>query len=114
MLLPEGRLLPHVTDLGGCIASHRVTLDRAPIRWMYRSHPVWPGDSGWRFFAGDEDDDAMVDPDRFGIYAIDAIAALDPTIVPWLFQPIGATLERNDVAEGFVEAVAWRSAHPRR
>ena len=80
---------------------------------MYRSHPVWPGDSGWRFFSGDEDDADMVDPDCFGIYAVDAIAALDPSIVPWLFQPIGATLERSEAAQGFVEAVAWRSVRPR-
>ncbi|MGY3264446.1 DUF2185 domain-containing protein [Lysobacter sp. HA35] len=113
MLLPEGRLLPHVTDLGGCIASHRVMVARAPIRWMYRSHPVWPGDSGWRFFAGDEDDAEMVDPDCFGIYSIDAIAALDPSIVPWLFQPIGATLERNEATHGFAEAVAWRAVRTR-
>lgn len=103
-----------MTDLGGCIASHRVTIDRAPIRWMYRSHAVWPGDSGWRFFAGDEEDADMVDPDCFGIYGVEAIAALDPSIVPWLFQPIGATLERSEAATGFVEAVAWRSARPRR
>ncbi|WP_166636739.1 DUF2185 domain-containing protein [Cognatilysobacter terrigena] len=109
MLLPEGRLLPHVTDLGGCIASHRVMVDRAPIRWMYRSHPVWPGDSGWRFFSGDEDDADMVDPDCFGIYAVEAITAFDPSIVPWLFQPIGSTLERDEATQGFVEAVAWRS-----
>ena len=43
----------------GCLATDRIAVDGMPVGYMYREEPAdnYQGyDSGWRFFAGDEDD----------------------------------------------------------
>ena len=46
-----------LTELkGGCIASNKITIDGLQIGYMYRENPSNEFDSGWRFFAGSEDE----------------------------------------------------------
>ena len=53
----------------GCIASNRITVDGMKVGYMYRelTDSSFP-DSGWRFFAGDEDDEYTNNPDNFHIF----------------------------------------------
>ena len=55
-------LLTDWNEAGGCFASDRITVDGLPVGYMYREipdgeSPFGEYDSGWRFFAGDEDDE---------------------------------------------------------
>jgi hypothetical protein len=92
-----------VKESGGCIATDRITVDGAPVGYMYRDEPEFPLDSGWRFMAGDEDEDYMDDESQSGIYDVNTIANYDPSIVPYLQMPLGIALER--VASGEFRAV---------
>ena len=95
---------PEVSDLEqgrkGAIASHGVAVDGRPVGRMYRDEAENPLDSGWIFLAGDEDQAAMSDMSRLGIYDVDALAAHDPAIIPYLDLPIGTDLVRS--GEAFV------------
>ena len=47
----------HWDEGEGCIATDRIMVDGEKVGYMYRENPDFVGDSGWRFTAGDEDDE---------------------------------------------------------
>ena len=57
----------------GCMASNRITVDGCKVGYMYREEPdadaTFP-DSGWRFFAGDEDESYTDNPDLDAPYGV--------------------------------------------
>jgi hypothetical protein len=93
---------PLADKLGGCIVSDRITVDGAPIGWITRDASSRPEDSGWAFFAGDESQDYMDEPDNFSVWHVNDIANVDRAIVPLLYAAPGARYERDGT--GFVEA----------
>ena len=81
----------------GCIATDRITVDGSPVGFMYREEPNSDvPDSGWRFTAGDEDDEYMDDPEKSGIFTLNTICNYDPDILPYLNAPYGTAYFRND------------------
>ena len=104
-LAPED-IKPLVTGTGGCIASDRITVDRRPVGYMYREAPDYDGDSGWRFFAGDEDEAYMTVVAHFGVYDVNTIANYDPAIIPYLPNRIGTAFERQPGSKRFVPVEA--------
>lgn len=79
-----------------CIAPDRITVDGKKIGYMYRENPTSEFDTGWRFFAGDEDEQYTDNPDNFEIYELNTICNYDQDIIPYLMKPVGIKLERND------------------
>lgn len=61
---------------------------------MYKEEPDDEIDSGWRFFAGDEDDEYVNDADKSGIYDVNTIANYDPAITPHLECDFDTAFER--------------------
>jgi hypothetical protein len=53
-LLPE-EIVALANGYGGCIATDEITVEGEPVTYMYREAPQNELDSGWRFFAGTED-----------------------------------------------------------
>ncbi|BDZ52552.1 hypothetical protein GCM10025867_47930 (plasmid) [Frondihabitans sucicola] len=89
-----------IVDLGvprsGCLATNRIVIDGAPIAFAQRDRDrVAPEDSGWRFFAGDEDDAYMDDVDNHGVYSLNTIANYDRIIIPILDAPPGTAWVRE-------------------
>ena len=79
---------------GGCIASDRITVEGLKIGYMYRENPSNESDSGWRFFAGDEDENYTSNPDNFGVFDLNTICNYDDTIIPFLESEIGSSFEK--------------------
>lgn len=67
------------------------------VQSMYREETDNPQDSGWRFFCGEE----SPDPDNMGIYEIDTILKIDPSIRPCLNHFPGVALEREENGVGW-------------
>jgi len=84
-----------VTGYGSCIATDRITVDGAPIGFMYRETPDHDTDSGWRFFAGDETDEYANNPERLAIYDVNTIANYDASVTPYLDKPFGSAWIRD-------------------
>lgn len=97
-----GGVKPLATGLGACVATDRITVDGRPVCFMYREAPDMDVDSGWRFMAGDEDQDYMDDADNHGIFDVNTIANYCPEIVPHLKAPVGAAFERERAGRPFV------------
>ena len=91
-------LLPDLDGPTGCLATDRVVVDGSKVGYMYREEPDADRDmpdSGWRFFAGDENDDYMDDAGNSGIYALNTIANYDPEIIPFLDAAYGTAFGRD-------------------
>jgi hypothetical protein len=76
-----------VPPMGGGFASDRIMVEGKKIGYMYREVTDRPDDSGWRFFAGDEDQVYTGDQSHTGIYAVNTVANYDPDIIPYLNTP---------------------------
>ncbi len=86
-------LLP---SIGRCLATDEITVIGRSVGYMYREEPDDKGDSGWRFFAGDESEDYVNDSQHIEIYDVNTIANYDPDIIPFLNSPIGSAFARGD------------------
>ena len=85
----------HWDEGEGCIATDRIMVDGEKVGYMYRENPDFVGDSGWRFTAGDEDDEYMSEPSHSGIYTLNVVANNDD-IIPFLNSLIGAAYYRGE------------------
>lgn len=84
----------------GCLATDRIMVDGCKVGYMYREEPdndEFGGyDSGWRFFAGDEDDEYANTPENIGIYKLNTICNYDEDIIPFLNAPYGSAFGRDE------------------
>jgi hypothetical protein len=104
-LQPED-IKPLVEVQGSCIASDRITVDGTKIGYMVRTDPVAEADSGWCFFAGDENAEYTATTDFFGVYEVNTVANYDAEIIPYLDSPAPCAFVRD--ASGNFVAVAPR------
>ena len=92
---------------GSVLATNMVAKDGNKVRFMYRENPDHSADSGWRFFAGNEDQDYADNPNNFAIYAVTTILKVDPSIAPYLNTPSPCCFERENENNGFVKNDAF-------
>jgi hypothetical protein len=92
--IPGDHIRRIIPNMGGCFASDRITVDGAPVGYMYREQPDKKVDSGWRFFAGDESQEYADTPDNFALYEVNTICNYDPAIIPFLDAPVGSAFCR--------------------
>ncbi|OBK24405.1 hypothetical protein A5634_03510 [Mycobacterium asiaticum] len=78
-----------LADDAECFATDRITVDGRPVGYMYRD------DSGWNFFAGDEDQAYVDNPDNIGLFTLNDIANYDHTVRPYLHAPPGTAWLRE-------------------
>ena len=89
-------LLPDWAEVDGCIATDRIMLDGKKVGYMYREKPVnEDNDSGWRFFAGDEDAAYLENSENSGVYSLNTVCNYDEEIIPLLTLPAGTKCVRN-------------------
>jgi hypothetical protein len=89
------------TQIGYIIASKRVSEERQPVRYMYRELPDSDLDSGWRVFAGTEDQAYADVAANFAMCNASTILEIDPSIAPFLESIAGTAFERAHVHEPF-------------
>lgn len=100
--MPEEVTLLHddiedlVPDMAGCIATDYIAVEGEPVGFMFRAEPQNSNDSGWRFFAGSEDDAYMADDSNHAVYDVNTIANHDRDIIAHLQAPVGAAFARNE------------------
>ena len=95
LYLDPAQLQPLATGFGACYATDEIVVAGRNVGFMYREEPDGERDSGWRFTAGYEDQEYMDDPDHLGVYDINLIANIDPSVVKYLASPIGSAFERD-------------------
>lgn len=79
----------------GCVVSDKITKEGFKVGYMYREEPtIGNPDSGWRFMAGNEDDEYMNNSNNHHIFAINTICNYDKDIIPYLKSKIGSAYIR--------------------
>ncbi len=82
-----------------CLATDRILVDGCKVGYMYREEPDPDSDmpdSGWRFTAGDEDEEYMDNADNLGVYTLNTICNYDPDIIPLLDAGYGSAFYRDE------------------
>ncbi len=93
----------------GCIATDRITVDGCIVGFMYREEPNPNNpDSGWRFMAGDEDDDYMNNPENHAVYQVNTICNYDSDIIQFLDAPPGTAFIRDKTGK-FILDEGWEN-----
>ena len=87
-------------NFGYVLATKMLVENKRKVRFMYREEGK-SGDSGWRFFCGDEDQAYTDNPDNIAIYDIKTILAIDKSIKPYLEAIYGSAYERENETEIF-------------
>src|SRR5688572_10990105 len=91
----------HIKNFGLVFASNFVVLDRHPVTEMFRNEPDPDIPySGWCFVTGEEEKDEDID-----LYSVESLLAADPSVEPFLFEPVGTRLRRTE--EGTFERVPF-------
>lgn len=93
--LSADQIAPIIPGMGGCLATDRIVVDGARVGYMYRTSPINDQDSGWCFFAGDEDEVYMAKNENHGVYEVNTIVNYDPDILPFIDAEVGSRFERD-------------------
>lgn len=81
----------------GCLVSDKITKEGFKVGYMYREEPDHGRpDNGWRFMAGNEDDEYMNNANNCHVFAINTICNYDKDIIPYLKSEIGSAYIRID------------------
>lgn len=79
-----------------CIVSNRILVDGQKVGYMYKEEPSKNfNDSGWRFFAGDEDDSFCEDSSNFNVVELNTLANYDVEVVAVLDAELGTAYEKD-------------------
>ncbi|RLZ08644.1 DUF2185 domain-containing protein [Faecalibacter macacae] len=85
--------------MGYGLVTDRILVDGQSINYMYREEPDNKQDSGWRFFAGDEDEEYLDNETNIEIMNVNTIAHYDKSIIPFLEAPYGSAFGKNENGE---------------
>lgn len=72
--IPGPAIREIIPDRRACIATDRIMVDGRAVGCTRRYPVDEPVDSGWVFFAGDEDQEYLNEPSNFGVYAVNTVA----------------------------------------
>lgn len=105
--IPASKIRDLIPSMGYCFATDRITVDGMLVGYMYRETPESGDDSGWRFFAGDEPQEYVDDPNNTMIYQVNHIANYDEAIIALLDTPPPCAFERVSEDSGLVAIEDW-------
>lgn len=101
----ESQILTDWSDGPYCYASDSIMVDGKPIGYCYRVEPdetdTLGWDSGWRFFAADDDEEYRKNPKNIGNFELNTLCNVDSLILPLLRAPYGSAFRKKEGA-GFV------------
>ena len=101
--IPAEEIKDLIPPMGACLATDRITVDGAKVGYMYREEADDEGDSGWRFFSGDETQEYAEDPLNWAAYEVNTICNYDPAIIPYLGYEAGTAFGRIEGTDLFEE-----------
>lgn len=82
-----------------CVVSKKITEEGWKVGYMLRTEPHDDRDSGWQFFAGDEDDDYVNSAENVELCAVATVASLDSAVIKPLDSPAGSCFVRTSSDE---------------
>jgi hypothetical protein len=87
--------------------SKRIMQDHEPVRWLYRETPDNLDDSGWRIYAGDEDQAYCDRAENVVIVPLRELIAGEKQLEQIFRSPVGSAFERLEEGETFRQVDDW-------
>ena len=75
------KIKPIAEGYGYCIVSSKVCVEENKIEYCYKEESDNDSDSGWRIFAGNEDDEYCSNPDNFHIFDVNTVCNFDKQFI---------------------------------
>lgn len=97
-------IVDYVKDLDiqnlGCFVTDKIAKNGASIGYCYheKGDEKFP-DSGWRFFAGDEDETYLADIQHTHIFSLNMVLNAEPRLLKIIHAPVGTAFERTQDGE---------------
>ncbi|MBR1773545.1 MAG: DUF2185 domain-containing protein [Eubacterium sp.] len=82
-----------------CVVSKKITREGWKVGFMLREELYDDEDSGWQFFAGDEDDEYLNNVEHVELCKVYSIAGIDPAVINHIDSPVGTRLIRKSPEE---------------
>ncbi|MCI8360292.1 MAG: DUF2185 domain-containing protein [Clostridiales bacterium] len=95
--LSEKELLTLTDDRRLCYVSGAILEEGRQVGYMVRQTPLFPDDSGWRFFAGGEAG-SRLRSGASGFYPLNTLCNYDRQVLPLLDALVGAAFVRTGAA----------------
>lgn len=89
------------------MVSNKILLEKEQPAWMYREDPIANEDSGWRVFAGTEDEVYLNDPTNFKLVSADQLIQMDDSLKANLLAPIGFSFECDALSKKWQLVDNW-------
>lgn len=74
--------------------SNKILKEGWKVGYMYREEPLHEDDSGWSFFAGDEDEEYSADYKNITLLSLYEVNQIDPDIWDYIEEPVNSVLIR--------------------
>ena len=86
-----------IDDTSACVVSNEILLNGEKVGYMYRETPSTGfNDSGWRFFAGYEDEKYCDNAENFNIVELNTLCNYDLSVKSKLNVKVGAAYAKDD------------------
>ncbi|WP_394160566.1 immunity protein Imm33 domain-containing protein [Galactobacter valiniphilus] len=83
----------HIENAGSCIATAQAISAPGRIRWMMRTPSAVSSDSGWRFYADEDDEENVAHTTNMRVVDFNQVVDLEPIVASVYDQPVGSDFE---------------------
>lgn len=104
-MAPRMQTVQFVPGAGGSVVSRRVIEGETPVKWLFRERSLNDSDNGWRFIGADDDQAYVDDPVNMTVVDWNAVATVEPAILPTLTMPVGTDLQLVREAGGVIRII---------
>lgn len=89
-----------IDNAGSCIATAQAIAGPGRIRWMLRTPSAVASDSGWRFYADEDNEENVAHTTNMRVLGFNQVAQLDPVVAAVYHEPVGSDFELVTLPDG--------------
>ncbi|WP_158595359.1 immunity protein Imm33 domain-containing protein [Galactobacter caseinivorans] len=89
-----------IDNAGSCIATAQAIAGPGRIRWMLRTPSAVSSDSGWRFYADEDNEENVAHTTNMRVLGFNQVAQLDPIVAEVYHEPVGSDFELVTLPDG--------------
>lgn len=89
-----------IENAGSCIATAQAIAGPGSIRWMLRTPSAVASDSGWRFYADEDNEENVAHTTNMRVLGFNQVVELDPIVAEVYHEPVGSDFELVTLPDG--------------
>lgn len=89
-----------IENAGSCIATAQAISAPGRVRWMMRTPSALASDTGWRFYADEDDEDNVAHTTNMRVVDVATVVRMEPLVAAVLDRPVGSDFEIVTLPDG--------------